>query len=318
MDNIPENPYWSNQPRRANGFAQDAFYMGLSGLQRNRFRSRRRGCCLPTVLITLIVIAILAVTGFSNGWMTNLLHTGPVTLKVSDHPKLIVRDTKYVQAYSPTPSIAVHSSKNTTSMRIETTNRWLLSDPLSYQQSHNGDTTIVTVGSQYEGRVDITVPINTDLTIDTNSATIDITQVTGQMILQSNSGSITVKDSFISGPSLIGSNSGSIKLQNTRLSDGQVNIENNTGPINFEGIIENQDANQYSFKDNQGTIDISLASNASFHLDAITLNGTLTSTFPGITGDQKVIHQNAGSSPKARLMIYSVNGSVSLHPMKGV
>ena len=136
--------------------------------------------------------------------------------------------------------------------------------------------------------LNIAVPANTDIKIDANA--IDVTGVSGQMSLTTNGGSITLQQDTL---------------------QGQSTLDDNGGPIRYSGSLDPRGTSKFS--SNGGLIDITLASNSSFHLDVTGILNTVTTDFPGIQVQSDEVHGNVGQPPYATLSL-QVNGSpIVLH-----
>jgi Toastrack DUF4097 len=141
----------------------------------------------------------------------------------------------------------------------------------------------------------VTVPSKASLELKTNTGGLDVTGVSGQMTLRSNTGSIEVRDGTLSSSSL---------------------LNTNTGSITFNGSIGN--TGSYQFTTNTGSVNVTLPAGSSFHLDATTDTGSITSDFPGVyvqhpnfTG--ALAHSDVGSSPQATVTLSTNTGSINLH-----
>jgi hypothetical protein len=103
---------------------------------------------------------------------------------------------------------------------------------------------------------DITVPPNSNLDITTNAGSIFVQGITGQMILQSDAGSI---------------NASQVQLQ------GRSRYKTEAGVIKLSGAIDPQ--GDYALATDLGTISVTLPPDASFNLDAKTDLGTVSTNF---------------------------------------
>src|SRR6266581_4425121 len=128
-----------------------------------------------------------------------------------------------------------------------------------------------------------------------NNVVVQVTEITGQMSLSSNTGSIhAVQDSLT----------------------GQSILHTDTGSVTFEGTIDPKGS--YQFETNTGSVDVTLPGNSSFHLDASTDTGSINSDFPGVNvqhGDftGASAHSDVGNAPGATVTLKADTGSISLH-----
>ncbi len=142
---------------------------------------------------------------------------------------------------------------------------------------------------------DVTMPTSAALQIKTNTGSIDVTGVSGQMVLTSNTGSIEAHDGTLSG------------------SSGMIT---NTGSVTFNGAIGL--GGTYSFQTNTGSVSVTLPRVSVFHVDASTDTGSINTNFPGVvvTHSQVVgadAHSDVGSSPQATIRLSTNTGSINLY-----
>lgn len=175
-----------------------------------------------------------------------------------------------------------------------------------YSQTSNSNTINVNVERSNVSNIntshwvdfDITIPGNTNLTLKTNTGSIAVTGISGQMNLTSNTGSITVVggQSYLSGTSVLRTNSGS---------------------IDFSGTIDSHGT--YSFLTNSGQVDVTLPKDPAFHVDAMNDQDSITIDFPGMTTSLNATHYEVygdvgnPSQAGARVILVSKTGSISLH-----
>ncbi len=158
--------------------------------------------------------------------------------------------------------------------------------------SQDGNTIAVIVESSGGGHLDVTVPNNADLQVETNSGNIDVTGVSGQMSLSSTTGTINATDDSLSGLSKLRTNSGS---------------------ITFNGSIDPHGT--YLFGSTSGSVDVTLPGNSSFHVDATA--GSISSAFPEVNiqhpgGSGADAHGDVGSPPRATVTLYA-GSSINLN-----
>ncbi len=142
---------------------------------------------------------------------------------------------------------------------------------------------------------EVTMPSSSDLVLKTNTGSIDVTGVSGQMSLTSNTGSVGATDSALTSGSTLNSNTGSITF---------------TGSIGQSG--------SYQFTTNTGSVNVTLPASSVFHVDATTDTGSITSDFPGVIVEHPnftgaIAHSDVGSSPQATVTLRTNTGSISLH-----
>ncbi len=245
---------------------------------------RRRGSCLRSLFVFIIVVAVLGIGGTFIA--RNTILVGPTTISVSALPTLVI-DSQANNGSTftrDTTSIHIHAANTGNKIVLQAMNPYgiplSLSVPIPYDRSNDGSTVIIDVDSLQSSRIDVTVPADTNLKSDTNSKNIEVDGVTGQMVLTS----------------------------------GPVTFSNNEGPITFNGSIDSSGV--YQFQSNSGPIDVTFPRNASFHLDATVNsanNASITTDFPGLSVKNAAIHANVGSHPRAQVTFYSNGGSIKLH-----
>lgn len=272
-----------------------------------RRRGPRLGCLIS--LIVLVALLFASYATFARTWGI----FGPTTIAIKAHPTLVINSQHYAEVDLPT--ISIHAGTNNSQMIFQVVSPGNISLPWNFgiggfQQSSDSSVTILN-GDPVGGRkLDITVPADTDLKVTTNSANINVTGITGQMTFISNAGAITLTNCHVTGTSLLSNNTGAITVTQSIL-DGQVTLNNNQGSISFASSISS--TGTYAFVNIQGTIDATFPQNASFHIDAVTNSGSITSDYPGIQVQNKEIHADVGHPPHALLSLKTNAGSITLH-----
>ncbi len=75
-----------------------------------------------------------------------------------------------------------------------------------------------------------------------------------------------------------------------------------------------------TLSNNQGSIDVTLPQNSSFHIDAVTTSGSITSDDVRIkiSAGSKEVHTDVGTPPYNTLLSLNTNaGTIALHMQKG-
>jgi hypothetical protein len=187
-------------------------YMG----QQRNFR-RLRSClgCLTTLLVVLIVGALIStIFGLS-------LTGGPTVIQVASHPTLIVESEGHTDSVINRPVIHIHAGQD--GQIVIQSHRPLgipFGFPEVYQESGDHQTVIYNydLASNATGTFDIAVPSQTNLKVDTNSWSVQVEGITGQMILTSNTGNLTLKNCHLLNPSLVKSISGQSQITQDQFS----------------------------------------------------------------------------------------------------
>lgn len=162
-------------------------------------------------------------------------------------------------------------------------------------QVHNSSIHPFDFSAASQANLEVTVPVKSDLKIQTDSGDIAATGIQGKLTLMSNSGSMQVADASLKDASSLITDSGSITM---------------TGSIDTTG--------RYMFQSNSGSIDIALPRGTSFHADLTSNSGTITNDFPIVPARQPVasarttVSGDVGSAPQATVTIESDSGSLHL------
>ena len=295
---------YNDDPREQAWQAPGAVY-GEKLQPQRRKRRGLRGCAIA-IAITLIVLALLGTgIGFA---LTRLggLTFGPGvteshTFTVGNSPHLVLND--------PTGSVRIHSSGagNTVSIKATKATEGFGGNPnnihINYNESLDNNTVTINVdnGPKFIGlsvvTFDITVPSAIDLSLKSSTGSIDVNGVTGQMSLQSNTGSITAEQDILTSSS---------------------SLSTDTGSVTFNGSIGQSGA--YNFSTNTGSVNVTLPPDATFHLDAKTDTGSFNSDFPLINPDKQglgsEVHGDIGTSPNTNLTLTTDTGSINLNQEK--
>lgn len=272
---------------------QPQYYGSPNPFMRQRLNRRRgplRGCHLGC-LGTLIVLAILLFAGYATFAHTWAIF-GPTTIAVNAHPLLVIDSQQYAEV--DPPDISIHAGSDNSKMVFQVMSPGNIPLPWNFGiggfQQNSDSSVIILNGDPVGGRkLDITVPANTDLKVTTNSANINVTGITGEMVFVANGGTITLTNCHVTGTSSLDDNNGAISVEQTTL-DGQLTLRNN-----------------------QGAIDAGFPQNANFHIDATTNSGSITSNYPGVQVQNKEIHADIGNPPRALVTLLTNAGNITLH-----
>jgi Putative adhesin len=290
---VPGNPYFRQRQR--------------SG----RRRGPRLGC-----LISLVILAVLLLVSY-NTFARNWLIFGPTTITVNTHATLVINSQRYEKIDLPT--IHIHAGTDANKIIFQVISPGNVPLPWNFGidgfQQNSDSSVIIVDGDPVGGRkLDVTVPPAINLKINTNSANIDVTSVTGQMTVISNDGTISFNHCYVQGTSLLNDNTGAITVTQSVL-NGQVTLSNNNGPITFTSSIGT--TGTYAIENNQGSIDATLPQNSSFHVNGKTNSGSITTDFPGMHVQGKEVHSDVGNPPRALLSLNTNAGTIALHKQKG-
>ncbi len=270
------------------------------GAPQSRQRQNRRRSPWLWVIVLLVIMALLG-GGLSlprGGYNFSKIEPAH-TFSVGALPTVVINDD--------VGTIHVHtgSANNNVVVQVTDVSRGLGNNPANGQVSYNQDSANNTVtvnansGPGFFGSnsidIEVTVPTDSNLQIKTDTGEVDVTGITGQMSLSSNTGSIhAVQDSLT----------------------GQSILHTDTGSVTFAGTIDPKGS--YQFETNTGSVDVTLPGNSSFHVDATTDTGSINSDFPGVNvqhGDftGASAHSDVGNVPGATVTLKTDTGSISLH-----
>ena len=308
----PQQPAgWTTPPPQYPPYAGQNYYQG-PGQQPYygppyappRRRHRAWPWILLAVFLVLVFTWIIGMTFTIGG-----LNLSPYTNSVTEAPShFAVSATPTVVINNDVGSIHVQSGSTASDVTIQATKHagfgGNVNDvQVSYAQNSSTNTITVNVNRRSNttffnsSSVDfqVTVPGNASLELKTSTGSLEVTGVSGRMIVRSNTGSVEVRDGTLSSGSL---------------------LNTNTGSVTFNGSIGQ--TGSYQFTSNTGSINVTLPASSSFHLDATTDTGSITSDFPGITVQQRnftggVAHSDVGSSPQATVTMSTNTGSINLH-----
>jgi hypothetical protein len=304
-------------------------------------RRRRKRLFWP--VLVLIVVLLFAGFGFVSN--TSIRHGGigpqsvgqaqlPRVFNITGAPTLIIKDNN--------GDVHIHTG-STDSVIFQATVSDGFGDnarnaPVRYQQ--NGDVITVTTAGNVPfiglGQVDldVTVPTNASVQIDSGSGSIEVdgtsgsvtahslngdvtinsvqgavqassrngdvtlSNVTGQMTLQDANGDITASN--VNGAMNASNGGGDINVKQGALS-GQSLLRTDSGDISFDGSLDPNGS--YQMESGGGDVDVTLPANASFQL---TTNGSdnVSNDFGSTT---------VGNGPHPPLQLNSGSGSISVN-----
>ena len=215
--------------------------------------------------------------------------THDFTLSGDTQPTLIVNND--------VGSIHVEPGSSSNNVHVKVKKSGGNPDDIKVNYSQNGNTVTVTIkrvntSSTTKADADITVPNKSNLQLQNGTGDIEVTGIEGKLLLTNGTGSI---------------NATQVKLSsNSQLQTG-------TGSVNFSGSI---DGGNYQFQSNTGDVEVSLPSDASFHVNANTDTGSISSDFSGVAIERNIVGASAsgtiGSTPSATITLTTNTGSIHL------
>jgi hypothetical protein len=272
-----------------------------------RFSYPRRRSHWPWIVLTFVLLFMLLIGGTvfalliagynSTGYAQSITETQHYT--VSANPTLVLNND--------TGSIHVRTAPSQNEVIIQATRHtgsWGNLNDLKVNYTQNTEANTVTVNvdrlsnfnffTSASVEFTITLPSTAALQLKTNTGSIDVSGVSGQMVLTSNTGSISASDGRLVGNS---------------------ELITNTGSVTFAGAIDPKGT--YRFETNTGSVNVTLPSDSVFHVDASTDTGSINSNFPGVTVQHRQftgadVHSDVGSAPQATINMKTNTGSINL------
>ena len=252
------------------------------------------------LVFTWIVGLTFAAIGFNFTGYTNSVTETPRHFTVSATPTVVINND--------IGSIHVRSGGAESDVTIQATKHAgpgnsVNNVQVSYDQNSAANTITVNVDRSTNFNFfnspsvdfEVTVPSHSGLELKSNTGSIDVSGVSGQMSLRSNTGSVSMRDGVLTSSSI---------------------LQSNTGSITFNGSISQ--TGSYQFMTNTGSVNVTLPASSVFHVDANTGTGSITSDFPGVNVQHPnftgaVAHGDVGSSPQATVTLKTNTGSIYLH-----
>jgi len=270
------------------------------GTPQSRQRQYRRRSPWIWVIVLLVIVALLGGgLGLPRGGY-NFSKVEPArTFSVGTLPTVVINDdvgTIHVHTGGTNSSVVVQVTEVSQGLGNNSDN-----GKVSYNQDSANNTVTVNAhsGPGFFGSnsidIEVTVPKNSNLQIKTNTGEVDVTGVTGQMSLSSDTGAIQAMQDSLTGQSI---------------------LKTDTGSVTFDGTIDPKGS--YQFETNTGEVDVTLPGNSSFYVDASTSTGSIDSDFPGVNVQHGDVtgasaHGDVGNAPGATVILKTDTGSISLH-----
>ncbi len=249
-----------------------------------------------TILLLVAGVGLLIAAGVY--FVLSTVRVETRRFSVSGHPRILVNNevgTIHVNAGSDVNTVTVQTKRHT-----QRFGKAANKSRVRYEQQDNGNEISARVervlmpGINLPQSIDfdITVPGNTDLELTTSVGDIWVTGISGQLSLQSDTGSIYVRNGLLTENSL---------------------LKTSLGSVNFHEAIDPHGT--YQFVTETGSINVTLPDDTAFELDASTNLGSITTVVPGMTmayRTNREVHGDAGFPPRPSLKLRSITGSVSV------
>lgn len=194
-------------------------------------------------------------------------------------------------------SVHVQPGSNSNNMHVKVTKFGDNPSDIQVNYSQSGNNVMITIkrtntNSNARADADITLPSKSDLQLQNGTGDIVVTSIEGKMSLTDAVGTI---------------NATQISLTSSS------QLQTATGNVNFSGSIG---GGNYQFQSSTGDVDVSLPGNASFHANAKTAMGSISSDFSNVTVQQNMVGASAsgtvGSGPSASITLTTATGSIHL------
>jgi len=271
-------------------------------------QARRKSSPWPWIILTLVLVMVLGIgmtfllvpLGYHVPGFTNTVTEAPHSFTVGAHPTLVINNdigTVHVRAGGTGSDVTIQVTKYTAlGTDVNDTD-------VRYNQNNTNNTisvdvvrlTTVNLFTSPSVAIDATVPSAADLQLKTNTGGIDVTGISGQLSLRSDTGSIAATQGVLAASS---------------------QLSTSTGTVTFDGAIGPQGS--YQFLTNTGSVNVTLPGTSAFHVDASTTTGSVWTDFPGLVVQHpsmvgSEMHADVGSTPQAMVTLRTNTGSVSLH-----
>jgi Putative adhesin len=202
---------------------------------------------------------------------------GSVTIKSGSQGKIDIQATRYASFGGSINNVHTQVSPDTNA------------NTLTVTTSRSGQDFFNTSGIDFV----ITVPRSTNLQISTNAGSLNVSDVSGTMSLNTHAGTIGVDGAALTGSS---------------------EFKTNAGSVNFNGSIATSGA--YDFETNAGSIDVTLPATSTFHVNANTDAGSINTSFPATVNRSTVgasLNADIGTTPQATVTLKTNAGSITLN-----
>ncbi len=257
-------------------------------------------------IVLVIVLLVVFVSGGAWFLASSLGYTFGSTSTTAQHYTVGANPT--IMLNNDTGSIHVRAGASSSEVTIQATRHtgwWGSASDVNVTYTQDTVNNTVSANVERPGNVssfgsasvdfDLAVPGTAILQLTTHTGSIDVSGVSGQLVLTSNTGSVQASGGALSGNS---------------------QLLTNTGSVRFTGSISQ--AGTYQFQTNTGSVNVTIPATSVFHVDASTDTGAINSTFPGVVVVHRQFtgadaHSDVGAAPQATITLRTNTGSIDLN-----
>ena len=176
---------------------------------------------------------------------------------------------------------------------------------------------------------ELEVPADADLKLVTSNASVSVTEIQGEIVVDTANGGVTVKGNqkpvkvkTSNGGVTIQEGRGKLDVQTTNASvkifaqQAAAQVKTSNGGITFHGTLD--EGGTHTLTTSNSKIEVKLPPDSQFRLDAATSNSKITSDFDGLKELIKKnrratrVEGNAGSHPRYTLKLQTSNGGIAI------
>jgi hypothetical protein len=302
------------------GYTGQEPYSGSGQMMEGKIRPeqrRKRGVGWAILLLVLAVLLGLGLLFSQVGAAGSSSSNQTRTFAVSGIPKLVVHDgsgTVHIHTGAGN-AVTVQATKHATGFGANTNN-------IDVNYSQHGNEVDVSVNQSFNFLsinnvdLDVTLPTNANMQVETGSGDVEATGVNGQAALETGSGDITTTDvsgqvslktgsgtistDGLNGQVTITTGSGDVEVKRGALSGNSL-LKTGSGDISYNGSLN--PSGSYHFDTGSGTVNLTLPASSAFHLHTSTGSGEVNNDF-GST--------DVGTGQRSDLSISTGSGDINL------
>lgn len=262
-------------------------------------RSRPRGLWF-WIVIALVILAVIGagVDAVFATFQNTTTETHTYSVSTNTPPTLVINDdtgSVTIQRGNTNSQVTIAAIKHLRAFGIGAlpTVRYSQSGSTLTASAHTNDTFFGFGSNNVD--FEVTIPAAANLHIHTGTGSVNVSGISGTMLLTSDTGSIDAAQVSLSGHSVLMTGTGSINF---------------LGSLDFTGL--------YQFSTGTGLINITLPAYSAFHLNATTRTGSFNNDFSSLNvqptntiGSEAL--GNVGVSPAASVVLKTNTGSIVLH-----